>query len=137
MKLTLTPSKETIVARLKEHVDAIREDQIASTVTYGGNTYASTNQDINRLCHLLVGLSNGMSLPANFTLGTTDNQDIPFTAASLKLLYAAMITKQYKAMKRAWTLKRAIDVATNPESIDIRSDWPTVVKAIRNVRNKG
>lgn len=96
---------------------------MAGGLTFEGHRYDSDEAGRANVTAVIAAVSAGISLPANFTWRTANNLDVPMDAATLLALGAAMLEHVERCYRRSWVLKQAIEVAGEPESIDIAGGW--------------
>lgn len=121
---------ESSKAAKKASIDAERDRQRYSGVTYNGVCFDSDPVAAGNLAGWTAAVAAGIPVPAGFTWRSQDNRDIPFTSADILGLAAAMVAKTTACYQRAWQLKALVDQIADSadyarlESMDITAGWP-------------
>lgn len=123
-------SMSNMLARKKADIDAERDRQRYSGVTYKGMRFDSDPVSAGNLTGWTTAVAAGIPVPEGFTWRSTNNRNIPFTTKDILGLAAAMVTKTTACYQRAWQLKALVDTFTDPadyqqvKDLDITQQWP-------------
>lgn len=132
-------SREWVISRdafeaakddLKAAIDAERDRQRYSGVTYNGVRFDSDPVSAGNLTGWTTAVTAGIPVPDGFTWRSQDNRDIPFTSADILGLAAASVAKTTACYQRAWQLKAQVDAFIDPadyqqlQELNIAENWP-------------
>lgn len=117
-------------ARKRADIDAERDRQRYSGVTFNGTRFDSDPVSERNLTGWTSAVAAGIPVPEGFTWRSADNRDIPFTAEDILGLAATMVAKTTACYQRAWQLKALVDAFTDPadyqqvKDLNITQQWP-------------
>ena len=123
-------SMSDMVARKKADIDAARDRARHAGVTFDGVLFDSDPVSAGNLTGWATAVAAGIPTPEGFTWRSQDNRDIPFTAADILGLAAAMVAKTTACYQRAWQLKALVDAFIDPadyqqlQELNITENWP-------------
>ncbi len=104
---------------LKHKIDNMRAVKLVQPFTFCGNRYDMDETSIANVTGVLLAVLVGANLPEGFTWRSYDNVDVPFTAQTLENLAMAGMAERSRIYQISWNLKRLVDEATDPMSVDI------------------
>jgi len=116
-------SLEDAQATRHEYVNNARNQAIISGVTYGVNVYDSDAVSRENITGLQAAISNGYTLPDNFTWRTADNTDVSFSQTDINALSYIMLDHVNDQYVISWGLKDNIDAATTAAAVNAIT-WP-------------
>lgn len=123
-------SLATAKARKCTDIDAERDRQRYSGVTYKGVRFDSDVVSVSNITGWASAVAAGIAVPEGFTWRSADNHDIPFTAGDILGLATTMVDKITACYQRAWQLKALVDTFTDladyqqVEDLNITQQWP-------------
>jgi hypothetical protein len=109
---------QTLRNRKKSKINGSRETAINAGVIYNDQTYDSDDRSRANLTATVSALQAGIPLPQGFTWRSADNQDVPFDAADLIGLAAAMMEHVNTQYQKSWALKTTVSAAASVEALD-------------------
>ncbi len=115
---------ETQRLALCARVNAMRAIKLAAPVSYNGNTFDNDLEARDNVMGMLSAIQAGLPLPPGFTWRTSENTNVPASAAFIIGLAGAMLAHRNACYQKSWTLKAAINASGSPLSIDVVTGWP-------------
>ncbi len=99
-------------------INRARDTAINDGVDYGSYRFDSDDRSRANLTATVAAVQAGISLPQGFTWRSAENQDVPFDAANLVSLAAAMLGHVNTQYQKSWTIKAAVSAAGSVEDLD-------------------
>lgn len=104
---------------LKHRIDNLRAIKLTQPLTFDGNRYDMDMTSIANVTGVLSAVLAGATLPGGFTWRSYDNADVPFTSQTLIDLAKAGMAERSRIYQVSWNLKKAVEEAEDPLSVDI------------------
>lgn len=112
------PTLEEAKASKRRQIDAQRDQQIDSGVSFAGHVFDSDQRSRDNLTGAVSAFSAGVPIPEGFTWRSADNQNIPVGMPELLGLSGAMLLHVNAAYSTAWARKAAVDAAQTFEELE-------------------